>query len=118
LLNRVAGRRQAIVEDIPGTTRDRNMADVNWNGRDFILVDTGGLAIDPESAVVQGIQDQIQTAIEEADVIIDVVDVRDGITAAEHAVPDGGFILTDWEPVAFFGFDIESGGYICSLPDG
>jgi len=88
LLNRVVGKLQAITEDLPGTTRDRNMADVTWGGVDFTLVDTGGLEIKPGSAVARGIKTQIETAIEEADVIIDLVDVTDGVTPADYEVAD------------------------------
>jgi GTP-binding protein len=88
LLNRVVGRRLAITEDIPGTTRDRNLADTEWNGAPFTLVDTGGLELEPGSAIARGIREQIQSAIEAADVIIDLVDVTDGVTAADLNIAD------------------------------
>jgi GTP-binding protein len=88
LLNRVVGRRLAITEDIPGTTRDRNLADAEWNGAPFTLVDTGGLELEPGSAIARGIREQIQSAIEAADVIIDLVDVTDGVTAADLNIAD------------------------------
>jgi len=78
LLNRVAGKRIAIVEDLPGTTRDRIFADISWQGSDFILVDTGGLKPGSDSNVTQAVKDQVQEAITEADVIIFMVDVKDG----------------------------------------
>ena len=88
LLNRIVGRRLAIIEDMPGTTRDRNLADASWGGRDFTLVDTGGLQLDPASTVAKGIRSQIQTAIDQADVIVDLVDVHDGITASDLNIAD------------------------------
>ena len=88
LLNRIVGRRLAIIEDMPGTTRDRNLADASWGGRDFTLVDTGGLELDPTSTVAKGIRSQIQTAIDQADVIVDLVDVHDGITASDLNIAD------------------------------
>ena len=88
LLNRIVGRRLAIIEDMPGTTRDRNLADASWGGRDFTLVDTGGLELDPASTVAKGIRSQIQTAIDQADVIVDLVDVHDGITASDLNIAD------------------------------
>jgi len=88
LLNRVAGRPLAITEDSPGTTRDRNLADVTWGGRDFTLVDTGGLEIDPRSPVARGVRAQIEQAIGAADVIIDIVDVTDGVNPADLDIAD------------------------------
>jgi GTP-binding protein len=83
LLNRLAGRRLAIVADVPGTTRDRIFADVSWQGADFTLVDTGGLELSPRSSVGRGIRAQVEAAIAEADLVIFLVDVRDGVVAAD-----------------------------------
>jgi GTP-binding protein len=88
LLNRVAGKRLAIIEDRPGTTRDRNLADVSWGGTEFTLVDTGGLEMKPDTTVARGIRAQIETAMKEADVIIHLVDASDGLTPADHEVAD------------------------------
>ncbi len=88
LLNRIVKRPVAITEDLPGTTRDRNMADVVWNKTEFTLVDTGGLDIDPQTTVDKGIQAQVNTAIQEADVIIDVVDAKAGMTPADADIAD------------------------------
>ncbi len=88
LLNRIVGRRLAITEDLPGTTRDRNLADTAWNGVPFTIVDTGGLELEPGSAIARGIREQIQSAINAADVIIDLVDVSDGVTAADLNIAD------------------------------
>ncbi|UCB42093.1 MAG: ribosome biogenesis GTPase Der [Dehalococcoidales bacterium] len=86
LLNRLAGRRIAIVEDLPGTTRDRVIADVSWQGDEFTLVDTGGLETSSDTAVGQGVREQIKIAAAEADVIIFLVDVRDGVTPPDLEV--------------------------------
>ena len=88
LLNRVVGKPLAIIEDKPGTTRDRNMADVAWGGVEFTIVDTGGLELAPDSAVGRGILAQIETAIEQANVIIDLVDVTGGLTPVDFEVAD------------------------------
>jgi len=88
LLNRIVKRQVAITEDLPGTTRDRNMADVTWNDVDFTLVDTGGLEIDPKSTIDKGIQSQVKTAIDNADVIIDVVDAKSGVTPVDTDIAD------------------------------
>jgi GTP-binding protein len=88
LLNRIAGKRLAITEDEPGTTRDRNLADVIWGENEFTLVDTGGLEIKPSSTIAKGVKAQIETAMKEADVIIDLVDAKDGVTPADEEVAD------------------------------
>ncbi len=88
LLNRIVKRPAAITEDLPGTTRDRNMADVAWNGVDFTLVDTGGLEIEPNSTIGRGVKAQVETAIREADVIVDVVDAIDGVTPPDLEIAD------------------------------
>jgi len=88
LFNRLVGQRLAIVEDIPGVTRDRLYADVNWAGQTFTLADTGG--IDPGSSdpLWSQMRGQAQTAIEDADALLFVVDTRAGITADDRDVAD------------------------------
>jgi len=86
LLNRIAGKPLAITEDKPGTTRDRNLADVSWGGKEFTLVDTGGLEIKPSTTIAREVKAQIEMAINDADVIIDLVDAKDGIAPADHEV--------------------------------
>jgi GTP-binding protein len=88
LLNRLAGKRIAITEDVPGTTRDRIMATVSWEETEFTLVDTGGLEPKPESTVAQQVQEQVKMAIAEADVIIFLVDVKDGLTPFDRDIAD------------------------------
>ena len=88
LLNRLAGRRIAIVEDLPGTTRDRVVADVTWDDNVFTLVDTGGLVTDPDTSVGQGVREQVELAVAEADAIIFLVDVRDGVMPPDLEVAD------------------------------
>jgi len=88
LLNKMVGRRLAIVEDLPGTTRDRVIASVSWRDVEFTVVDTGGLEFDARSSVARGVQEQIETAIDGADVIIFLVDVRSGVIAADMEMAD------------------------------
>jgi GTP-binding protein len=88
LLNRAAGKRLAIVEDLPGTTRDRIFASVNWEGIEFTLVDTGGLELEITSTIAQGVNTQIEEAINTADVIIFLVDVSDGVTPSDLEIAD------------------------------
>ncbi len=97
--NRMLGERIAIVEDLPGTTRDRLYGDTDWNGRTFTLIDTGGLEFSdiPVGQVglngqpgdlMDHVQAQAELAIEEADVIVFMVDARSGITAADDEVAE------------------------------
>ena len=88
LLNRLAGKPIAIVEDLPGTTRDRIFADVAWQGVGFTIVDTGGLELRPRSTIAEGVKEQVKAAIAEADAIIFLVDVRDGIIPSDLEVAD------------------------------
>ena len=88
LFNRLVGERVAIVEDIPRTTRDRVYGIGEWNGRRFTLVDTGGLEIEPGSDLESRVQDQARVAIEEADLVLFVVDAAVGIAPLDHEVAD------------------------------
>jgi len=88
LFNRVVGERVAIVEDIPGTTRDRIYATAEWRGREFSLIDTGGLD-DPRAGEMEAaVRRQAEAAIAEADVVLLVVDAQSGILPVEHDVAD------------------------------
>ncbi len=88
LFNRILGRRKAIVDDISGVTRDRNYGVASWTGREFTLVDTGGLDPTVEEGFFPLIRDQAMLAIGEADVILFVLDTRDGLTPADMEVAD------------------------------
>jgi GTP-binding protein len=80
LFNRLLGRRQAIVDYEPGVTRDRNYAVAEWNGRPFILVDTGGYLPKSKNRIDLAVREQVDIAIDESDIILFVVDARTGIT--------------------------------------
>ncbi len=92
--NRLIGQRKAIVEDLPGTTRDRLYGDCEWNGRTFTVVDTAGLLFEhddlttgtPQVEIARQVRAQVKIALEEADIIIFVVDIVAGITAADDEV--------------------------------
>jgi GTP-binding protein len=88
LFNRMVGDRAAIVEDTAGTTRDRVYGESDWNGRRFMMVDTGGLELAPGSTIEERVQDQARVAIEEADVVLFVVDAAAGIAPLDHEVAD------------------------------
>jgi len=83
LFNRIVGHRAAIVEDRARTTRDRVYGDAEWNGRRFIVVDTGGLEIHPGDPIEEKVQEQARLAINEADLIVLVVDSIVGLTPAD-----------------------------------
>ncbi|KRN30071.1 ribosome biogenesis GTPase Der [Liquorilactobacillus mali] len=85
VFNRIAGERISIVEDVPGVTRDRIYAHSEWLGQKFNLIDTGGIDIGDEPFLTQ-ITEQAEIAIDEADVIVFVVSVREGITDADEKV--------------------------------
>src|SRR5436853_5774054 len=84
LFNRLVGKRQAIVEDRARTTRDRMYGDAEWNGRRFVVVDTGGLEVDPDDPIESKVQEQARLAIAEADVIVFVVDTIAGLTPSDE----------------------------------
>jgi GTPase len=84
LFNRIVGSRTAIVEDRARTTRDRLYGDAEWNGRRFMLIDTGGLEVDTDDPIELRVQEQARLAISEADVIVFVVDAAAGMTPADE----------------------------------
>ena len=86
LFNKLCGQRLAIVEDTPGITRDRIFANCEWSGHEFLLVDTGGIEPKATEGILAHMREQAQIAIDTADCIIMVVDVRDGLTAADEDV--------------------------------
>lgn len=86
LFNRLAGYRNALVEDFPGVTRDRHYADVTWNRKAFTLVDTGGFIPETDDKLLQQVRDQARLAIEEAQAVIFVVDAMAGMSTADEEV--------------------------------
>ena len=85
LVNRIIGRREAVVQDVPGVTRDRVSYDANWNGREFVLVDTGGWISDARG-MAQQIAEQAELAISMADAVVFVVDATVGTLDEDDAV--------------------------------
>lgn len=84
--NYIVGERKSIVEDTPGVTRDRIYADGEWNGRKFTLIDTGGIEPDSDDKILSQMRAQATLAMEMADVIIFLTDIRQGVTAADYEV--------------------------------
>lgn len=88
LFNLLAGERISIVKDTPGITRDRIYADVNWLDRDFTIIDTGGIDFDSDDQMLKHIKMQAEIAIETADVIIFITDIKSGVTDSDLNVAD------------------------------
>ncbi len=86
LFNRIAEKRQAIVEDTPGVTRDRIYADAEWRNRAFTVIDTGGIEPRTDDEILKFMRQQALLAIDHADVVVLVVDIRTGMTAADEDV--------------------------------
>ena len=86
LFNRLTGTRQAIVSDVAGTTRDRQYGKCEWIGREFSLVDTGGWVVNSDDIFEEEIRKQVSLATEEADLILFLVDVKNGVTDLDMAV--------------------------------
>jgi len=88
LFNRIVGQRLAIVEDVPGITRDRLYSEAEWRGRQFVVTDTGGILFNETDPLTVQVSQQAQLAMDEADVILFVVDATNGVTATDETLAD------------------------------
>lgn len=88
LFNRILKKKLAVVEDVPGVTRDRNYADAEYEGRGFLLIDTGGFEPAAEEGILAQMREQTTLAVQEADVIIFVMDAKEGLLASDEKVAD------------------------------
>ncbi|MCF0140733.1 MAG: ribosome biogenesis GTPase Der [Mogibacterium sp.] len=84
--NRIIGERRAIVEDVPGVTRDRIYAETEWNGKEFAIIDTGGIEAKSDDTILSQMRDQAIVAMDMADVILFMVDGKEGLTTADREV--------------------------------
>ena len=84
--NYIIGKRVSIVEDTPGVTRDRVYGEASWRGRNFTLIDTGGIEPELEDVIHAGMREQANIAINIADVIVFVTDIKEGITASDQEI--------------------------------
>ena len=84
--NYIVGKRLSIVEDTPGVTRDRVYADSNWRGRNFTLIDTAGIEPESKDVILFGMREQATIAINIADVIVFITDIKQGVTAADREI--------------------------------
>ena len=97
LFNKLGRKRVSIVDDLPGVTRDRIYLDAEWLGKEFTMIDTGGIELDTSDAILRSMRQQAQIAMEEADVILFLVDGRAGLTLADEEV--GKMLRTTKKPV-------------------
>jgi GTPase len=88
LINRLTGSRAAVVHETSGVTRDRKELIGEWNGKRFLLIDTGGVDIADQSPMTKSIAAQAQQAVSEADLVLFVVDARAGVTPGDEEVAD------------------------------
>ena len=86
LFNKLIGERRAIVEDVPGITRDRIYGETEWRGKKFIVIDTGGIEPKTDDIILKKMREQAQIAIETADVILFMCDIRTGVTADDREI--------------------------------
>ena len=106
LFNRLTRSRAALVDDQPGITRDRLYASVEWEGKTFALVDTGGFDDSEDAPLLQGVRDQVVKAIEEADRIVFIVDGRDGLMPGDEKIAD---VLRRTQKTVFLGVNKVDG---------
>ena len=109
--NKVIGRRVSSVEDTPGVTRDRIYAEAEWCGRSFIMIDTGGIEPASEDIILSQMRAQAEIAMETADVILFLVDGKDGITNADREV--ASMLMRTGKPVVLGVNKVDSS----KLPD-
>ena len=106
LVNRLSGSRTAVVHEQPGVTRDRNEVACEWNGRQFVLIDTGGVDFADEDPLAGSIREQAQAALNDADVAVLVVDARAGARPGDNEIAD---LLRRWhKPVLIAANKIDS----------
>ena len=115
LFNRIIGRNLAIVEDHPGVTRDRNYADAEWDGRPFLLVDTGGFEPETVDVMYLKMREQTALAIEEADLIVFLLDGREGLLPADIEVSH--MLRASGKPVFFAVNKVDGERQEALLPD-
>jgi GTP-binding protein len=107
LFNRLIGRREAIVDDMPGVTRDRLYGEAEWRERKFYVIDTGGFLAKDENAFVQGMRQQVGTAITESDLVLFVIDGKEGPTWMDEDVAD--MLRKSGKPVIVVANKIDDG---------
>ena len=110
LFNKLIGRRLSIVEDTPGVTRDRIYGETDWNGRQFTLIDTGGIEPRTDNQILEFMRDQAQIAIDNATVIVFLTDIKTGLTASDHEVAN--MLLRSGKPIVLAVNKMDSTGAV------
>jgi len=106
LFNRLARRRLALVEDVPGVTRDRHYADAEWGGKLFTFIDTGGFVPGEEDGLLQAVREQAQLAVEECELVLFVTDGRAGLTSTDQEI--GTYLRKSGKPVLLVANKLDS----------
>ena len=107
LFNKIIGQRLSIVEDTPGVTRDRIYGESDWNGRKFTLIDTGGIEPRTDNQILAFMREQAEIAIDHADVIVFLTDVKTGITASDQEVAN--MLLRSGKPIVLAVNKVDQG---------
>lgn len=115
LFNRLTESRTAIVDDTAGTTRDRQYGKVDWNGKDFSIVDTGGWVVNSDDIFEGEINKQVQVAIEQADEILFVVDAMNGVTDLDDRVAE--ILRRSKKPVILVANKVDSNDWLYNVPE-
>ncbi len=115
LFNRLTQSRTAIVDDTAGTTRDRQYGKVDWNGKEFSIVDTGGWVVNSEDIFEEEINKQVQVAIEQADEILFVVDAMNGVTDLDDRVAE--ILRRSRKPVLLVANKVDSNDWLYNVPE-
>ena len=106
LFNRISGTRKAIVDDMPGVTRDRNYLDVTWDDHTFTMIDTGGFEPEAKEGLLAQMREQAMLAVEEADLIVFLADGKEGLMPADYEVAD--LLRRSTKPLVFAVNKIDS----------
>jgi len=106
LFNRISGTRKAIVDDMPGVTRDRNYLDVTWDDHTFTMIDTGGFEPEAKEGLLAQMREQAMLAVEEADLILFLADGKEGLMPADYEVAD--LLRRSTKPLVFAVNKIDS----------
>lgn len=115
LFNRLTQSRTAIVDDTAGTTRDRQYGKVDWNGKEFSIVDTGGWVVNSDDIFEEEINKQVHVAIEQADEILFVVDAMNGITDLDDRVAE--ILRRSRKPVILVANKVDSNDWLYNVPE-
>ena len=115
LFNRLTQSRTAIVDDTAGTTRDRQYGKVDWNGKEFSIVDTGGWEVNSDDIFEEEINKQVQVAIEQADEILFVVDAMNGVTDLDDRVAE--ILRRSRKPVLLVANKVDSNDWLYNVPE-